>query len=274
MPIFLTPLKRLTLIFAASASLVACTSNPTKDVADVELPPPAIRSFALIRVLDPVEFTAENRGAPLHMLGFVGWAIQKNIDDNRENTLANVFAVNDFHPGKELSEALHRELTRRGYHFDYLVKVPRDPEDPLDIEYDKIQSDADAYLVVAIDEMGVYSGMTSTKFAPRLNVDVEVLGRRDEYQYFQQSIQYGVDAGELSDEEIPADGTIAYSSFGEALEHSDALVQDFRSAIEKIAASIARQLDERGVATAARMEKPVSEQSDALVSVTPPPTTR
>ena len=63
MAVFIPPLKRLILIFAATASLIACTSNPAKEVAEVEVPPPPIQSFALIRVLDPVEFTAENRGA-------------------------------------------------------------------------------------------------------------------------------------------------------------------------------------------------------------------
>ncbi|QID17274.1 hypothetical protein G3580_06205 [Nitrogeniibacter mangrovi] len=242
-------LRRLGAIAMCSIVMAACTSNPSKDVAEEEQPlsPAAIHKIALIRVLNPVELTAENRGGPLPLLGAVGWIAQRHINANRGQFLEQVFRNQAFLPGDELTNALLAELRDKGYSIEYLRTVPRDLEDPSDILFDAIQTDADAFLVVELDEMGIYSGVTSTKFMPRLNVDVELLGRIDQSEVFSQSIEYGVDADEHNDEEIPADPKYAYGSFGEAVEHQTDLIEGFRRGIGAIAASIVRQLRERGV---------------------------
>lgn len=231
---------------AVAFILSACASNPQKATTS-EAPQPTpveIHKVALIRALDPASLTAENRGSALSLLGFVGNQIQRNIERNRGNDLETLFDIRDFRPGKELSEAVLSELRTRGFDVEYLVSVPRQEDDVTEIDFAAIDSSADAFIQIQIDEMGLYSGMTSTKFHPRFNVDIEMLVDRGEEEVFAQSIEYGVDASELSDESIPADAKYAYGSFGDAFEHGDELIVAFRQGIALIARSIARQIDE------------------------------
>ena len=115
-------------------------------------------------------------------------------------------------------------------------------DDPTSIDYKNSAIAADKILIVTISNMGLYSSRLKTTFAPRLNVNFDLVDKRTEDSVFSQSIKYGADASKNSDDEITANPNYEFASFEEALNRVAELIEAYRDGINRMTKLIALQI--------------------------------
>ncbi len=144
-----------------------------------------------------------------------------------------------------MTAALVEQLTLAGYSVDLIKDGIRVEGEPNEIDLEKINTDAETILVVKFDGFGLFSGFRTTKFLPRVNIDFELLRKKDLSTIHSQSIDYGADASKANSEEIPSDTKYAYPSFEDALNRQTEVIESFRAGFQQISSQLAKQLREQ-----------------------------
>jgi hypothetical protein len=224
--------------------LSGCSSTPKVEEVTVKRSP--IAKIAIVEVTDPATLSVENRGGPLDLLALPGFVVTKKIQQERSAFLASALRNNSLKLGQEMSVALSEKLTAAGYVVEVLKDVKRMPDDPDEVDLEKITTDAEAILVAKFKTVGLYSGQFSTKFIPRLNTEVQLVARKDLSDLYSQSIHYGADARKVAEDQIPSDSKYSYASFGDAVERQSELVESLRDGVSKTAALVASQIRSNG----------------------------
>ncbi len=235
----------LATVLALAALLAGCANRPAQPVEAVVIRPVPVR-IALVPVVDPLQMTMQNRGSAWGFLALPGMMVQRTIEANRADAIGQTLRSQSLYLGSELTAALNAELTRLGYEVHVIQDVKRPKGDPSGIEYESLETSADAIVSARISGAGMYAGQFSTNYVPRLNVDIEVVTKSDQSELHSHSIYYGADASKRTDDQIPADARFAYASFDQIVERPDDVVEGFRTGVRQIAALAAQQLHRVG----------------------------
>lgn len=203
--------------------------------------------IALIPLTELPDLNVENRGSPLNLLALPGFLVQRQINKNRAQSLASVFQNNTVDLCKEMTVALQEQLRLAGFSTELITELVYLADDPGEIDYAHLNTDAEVVLLARFTHVGLYSGQFSRLFLPRLNFEGQLIWKKDQEDLFYDYVYYGADAGKPNDNEIPSDPKYAYASFGEAYERDAELVESYRIGIQKIAARFARQLQRKGL---------------------------
>lgn len=224
-----------------SSLLLGCTHDQSKpsDVVVVKRPP--VRKIALVTVLEP-SLLVENHGGVLGLFALPGYIAEKNIETNRGGDLKTGLRSRSLRFGAETTAALKEELQREGYEVTQISEVKRQPDDPTEIDFSSIKTDAQAILTAHYSDAGLFSGYLSTHFVPRLCLDVELLTPDGENELYSQDIEYGAYAKKRTEDEIPSDPKYAYGTFAEAMKNQPQVLESFRIGIHEIAALVAKQI--------------------------------
>lgn len=230
---------------SAMAFLAGCASKPAQPVEAVVVRPIPTR-IALVSVVAPPRMVIENRGSALGLFALPGLLAQRNMERTYADRLTQALRARSLNLGEEMTAALSAELTRLGYTVEVIRNARRPKDDPEGVEYDSIQTDADAIVTARYDGYGMYAGQFSTQYLPRLNVDIEVVRKSDQADLHAHSIYYGADASRSTDDQIPADARYAYGSFEQVMARPDEVAEGFRTGMRQIAALAAKQLHKVG----------------------------
>jgi hypothetical protein len=167
---------------------------------------PVIHRIALIPATNPLWYTFENAAPP------VGYPLQFWVNKIDSHSKARRFneAVDPSKAaiGDILTQAVEQYLREQGFEVQVIRDVVRTPNDPDNIDEEKITSsvDADAIVHVWVSEVGMYSGHYSTKYVPRVNLGGKVWVKNQEIaNLFSDEVDYGVDAKKGKPLEIVAD---------------------------------------------------------------------
>lgn len=236
----------LTAMVLLCCALVACSSRPKiEETPTVKRSP--ISKIAVVAIQDPARLSVDNRGGPLDLLALPGFLITKKIKEERSEVLASTLKNNSLKLGSEMSIALTEQLSGAGYVVELLKDVKRPADDPDEIDYEHLTTDAEAILIARYTDVGLYSGQFSNKFVPRLNLTIEVVAKKDQSDLYSQTIYYGADARKLSEDQIPSGPKYSYSSFDDAIEQQSGLVEGLRAGIQQIASQVAKQMRSQGI---------------------------
>lgn len=197
--------------------------------------------IALAPVLQPAKYSIENRGGALSLFPGGVWG-QKGIDAGRRAEFVEVLQAQKLDFGAEMTAALRAALTENGVRVVGLDEIKYVEDDPRSLDYPQLKSSANHVLNVNIDEVGLYSGRTTTSYLPRFNVTFGLVDRRTENVFYEPTIYYGVDARKNSEDQILADSQFIFESYEQAIARRDDLVAAFREGIRKVAALAARQV--------------------------------
>ena len=214
--------------------LTACAAH-TKTIAGK----PVIRRIAVIAASNPRWYTFENATPP------IGYPFQFWVNKLDSKSKAKIF--NDklnSQPatlGADLTEEVVTALRGYGFTVEILDGLKRPADDPDNIDYDKISSDADAILHLWISEVGLYSSHMSVDYIPRVNASGRLFVKGREDDVYGEEIDYGVDAKKGKDWAILPDPKFAYRSFDAVMSNID----DVRSAFATGAAEIGKRMSEQ-----------------------------
>lgn len=230
---------------ATVALLMGCASRPAQRLEAVVIRP-IPKKLALVPVVQPPSLTIENRGSALGVFALAGHLIQRDIEKKRSSEFTLLLRGHALNLGDEMTSALSDELVRLGYTVQVLSNVKRPKDDPEGIEYESIETDADAIVSARYFGSGLYAGQFSTNYVPRLNVEIEVVSMSDQSELHSHSIYYGVDARKSTEDQIPAGAKYAYASYEQVIASQREVVEGFRVGVRQIAALAVKQLQQVG----------------------------
>ena len=230
------PMRQLvTVVFLAS--LAACASKP----ASTEKP--VVRKIALIPATEPLQLTLENQNAvvflsPITSLGF-------QYDSKVKAKLFNEkMATQNLSLAPKLTTTVVDSLRSAGYQVEVLEGLARSADDPDDIDYEKIKTDAEVIVQLRVKEVGMFSSRFSNDYLPRVNVDGKLYIRSLDDSIYDETLYYGADAKEGKASAIIADRKFAYPTFEVLMSKPEEVRDVFENATLALARLLAKQLRE------------------------------
>jgi hypothetical protein len=143
--------------------------------------------------------------------------------------------------GDELTDKVAAALRSYGFTVEIMDGVARSADDPDNVDYDKVSSDADAILHLWISEVGLYSSRISLDYIPRVNAGAKLFVKGADDNIYDEDIYYGVDARKGKEWAIVPDAKFAYRSFDLVMTNID----DVRSAFSIGVLQISQRMSER-----------------------------
>lgn len=230
---------------------VSCASHSRLAPA----PMPVIHRIAIIPATNPLWYTFENAAPP------IGYPLQFWVNKIDSHSKARRFneAVD---PGKAaigdvLTQVVEQRLREQGFEVLVIRDLVRNPNDPDNIDEEKITPsvDADAVVHVWVSEVGMYSGQYSTKYVPRVNLGGKVWVKNPDIpNLFWDEVDYGVDAKKSKPLEILPDERYRWGSFDELMSHVEDVRSAYATGTQLAAARLADQISaSANAANAARL---------------------
>jgi hypothetical protein len=225
----LTVLLLLSLSTACATHSKPIASNP-------------IRSIAVIPATNPRWYSFENAAPP------IGYPLQFWVNKLASNSKAKRF--NDEldsqsnRLGTDFTDEVVTALRGYGFTVELLKDVPRPVNDPDNVDYDRISTDADAILQIPLSEVGLYSSHMSRNYIPRVNASGKLFVKGQDDNLYDEDICYGVDAKNGKNWAILPDTKFAYPSFEEVMTHADEIRSSFAIGALEIAKRMAEQISD------------------------------
>lgn len=232
-------------LFFIAISLSGCATKGQVD-QKAAIPSKPITSIALIPIRNPSQFQVDKRGGPLLFLP--GGRIWRELETSGKSSgfTRRMRELNVNNLGDELTARITENLEKRGYQVTVLnkTKIRFDPEDPGDVEYENIKTDADAILNIWIQEVGAFSILSSAVYRPQFNIGVELVrpGKEGE-EIYDDSIVYGAHASKASDNSIPSDPKFEYKDYDVLMARSEEVAESLRIGGAALAELVAANLE-------------------------------
>ena len=223
---------------AVLASLVACAAKPKYAGK------PVVTKIALIPATDPLTLTLQNQNGVVQTL-FPIAALGFHLDSKAKAKLFNErMASRPLALAPSVTTIVVEALRGAGYAVEVLDGLVRPADDPDDIDYEKIRTDAEAIVQVRVNEVGMFSSKLSPDYLPRVNVDGKLYIRSRADSIYDETLYYGVDAKEGKAWAIVSDKRYVYPSFEDVMSRIEELRAVFADATIALAHLLARQLQD------------------------------
>ncbi len=205
-----------------------------------------VKKIAIIPIKNPRHFEVDKRGGPLSLLP--GGKIWRELETSGKSSAftRRMRELGFTNIGEELTARVSEHLEKRGYQTTVLsgARIRIDPDDPGDIEYEKIATDADAILNVWIQEVGAFSVLSSLVYRPQLNLGVTLIGvGPDGEEFYDETIVYGAHAGSPDQDEIPSDKKFEYKDYDALMARAPEAVESLQIGVAALAELIAINLE-------------------------------
>jgi hypothetical protein len=174
-------------------------------------------------------------------LGGLGYKLNSK---SKAKAFNKAFLSQQSNLGTDFTEEVAAALRAAGFTVEILEGVKRAADDPDNIDYDRISSDADAILHLWISEVGLYSSTLSNNYIPRVNASGKLFVKGREENVYEEEIDYGVDAKKGKKWAIVSDPKFAYPSFDAVMSNLEDIRTSFGMGILEISKRMAEQINE------------------------------
>lgn len=217
--------------------LAGCASRPENAV-----PQPPVRRIAVISVAAPRTLELDRSGVLASLAGGVGTLVDRlDIHDKAKQFDMRMEQIKG-ELGDATTVAMVKELKAVGFDAFVFSDFQRSAEDPDDIDYAKLRTDADAILHVWIGEVGMYAAMASD-YVPRLNVTVKLISSGNQSELYSDYLYYGADAKKKKKYwAVPSDPKYAYPHFADLLNRPDNVAESLHAGADALGRRIAEEL--------------------------------
>jgi hypothetical protein len=228
-------LKIATTLLALVLS-TACATHPKTAATR-----PVIKRIAVISASDPRWYTFENAAPPVGGYPFQYW-VNKLDSKSKAKLFNDKVNAQSAALGTDLTEQVVASLRDRGFTVQILDGVTRPADDPDNIDYDKVSTDADAILHLWISEVGLYSSGYSRNYIPRVNASGKLFVRGQEDNVYDEDLCYGVDAKKGKEWAILPDAKYTYPSFDAVMTRIEEVRASFADGTREISTRMSGQI--------------------------------
>ncbi len=234
-----------TMIALLIFSLMTACASHSKIIAAQ----PVIRRIAIIPASNPAWYSFDNAAPPLGGYPFQFW-VNKFDSKGKARLFNEKLNSPPISLGSDFTEEVAAALRGYGFTVEILQGIARPADDPDNVDYEKIHTDADAILQLSILEVGVYSSGYSLNYIPRVNASGNLWVNGQEDSLYSDEIYYGVDAKKGKKWAILPDPKFAYRTFEAVMSN----LEEVRSAFATGTIEISKVMSER-LSNAARYSK-------------------
>lgn len=224
------------LVMLVLVSISACGSKPR-----VAEPKPVVKSIAIIPALSPASYSVDGRLVMDSVNTRLGILFMDPKRGEKEKIFAQRLPDARLSLGPQLTNAVAQGLRDLGYRVEILQNVPRYPEDPDDVDYDKLSYTEDAVLHVYFRLAGIHSRPAGRNYVPHLNPGGRLMAKGYSKVLYRDTVYYGYEADPTDPAtSIVADTKYRYADFDAVLGGLDSLrtaYQEGASAAGKLLAT-------------------------------------
>jgi hypothetical protein len=228
---------RVVAVLSILALMSACATHP-KTIASR---PTAIKRIAIIPASNPKLYSFENAAPPIGGYPFQYW-VNKVDSKSKAKIFNDRLNSKPSNLGDEFTEEVATALRGHGFTVEILEGLTRPADDPDNVDYDKIKSNADAMLHVWISEVGLYSSGFSLDYIPRVNAGGKLFVKGQEDNIYSENIYYGVDARKGKEWAIVPHAKYAYRSFDLVIANIDELRSAYATGVLEISKRMSDQI--------------------------------
>jgi hypothetical protein len=229
-------LKAMT-AFCTLALMAACATH-SKSVAKA---PTVIKRIAIVAASNPKSYSFQNAAPPIGGYPFQYW-VNKADSKSKGRTFNERLNSQPAHLGDDLTQEVATALRGHGFTVEILEGLARPADDPDNVDYDKITSNADAILHLWISEVGLYSSGFSLDYIPRVNAGAKLFVQGQEDNIYSEDIYYGVDARKGKEWAIVPDAKYAYRSFELVMSNIDEVRSAYAAGVLEISQRMSEQI--------------------------------
>lgn len=226
-------MNRVISVFLLLVLSTGCATRP-KPIAGKP-----IRSIAVIAATNPRWYSFENAAPPVGY-PFQFW-VNKLDSKSKAKRFNDALGSQSNRLGADFTDEVVAALRGYGFTVEVLDGVARPANDPDNVDYGKISTNADAILHISLSEVGLYSSHMSLEYIPRVNASGRLFVKGQDDTLYDEDICYGVDAKKDRTWAILPDPQFAYPSFEAVMSHAD----EIRSAFSIGALEIAKRMSEQ-----------------------------
>lgn len=229
---------RLCCVFAAVFLLASCASGPKAVVSK-----PVVRTIAVIPATTPMHYTVDGRSIFDKVAFPLGALRQDSERGEKEQQFAKRMPAPGFTPGEQFTAVVTQGLRELGYRVEVLDNLPRDPEDPDDVDVAKLLPRADAVLHLYFREIGVHSRPVRRNYVPRLVAAGRMKAGNYPKDLYYNIMYYGYDADPGDPwTSFVADAKYRYPEFDDVLKNLDQLRGAYTGAVQAMGGRMATQI--------------------------------
>jgi len=228
---------RAVAVLSILALMSACATHPKTTASR----PAAIKRIAIIPASNPKVYSFENAAPPIGGYPFQYW-VNKADSKSKAKIFNSSLTSQPAYLGDDLTEEVAAALRSHGFTVQILQGLPRPAEDPDNVDYDKVSSDADAILHVWISEVGLYSSGFSLDYIPRVNAGGKLFIKGQDDNIYNEDVYYGVDAKKGKEWAIIPDAKYAYRSFDLVMANIDELRLAYATGVHEIGKRMSEQI--------------------------------
>jgi hypothetical protein len=206
----------------------------------------SIKKIAVLPVTEPREMRVVNLGGVGGSFGLLGMAIDAAEQERKTGEFMRVMTGQQVTVGKHLTRTIEAELKKQGYVVTVLssrygVIDPGAPADE-EVDYSRIDTDADAILHVWFGAVGYISPPTSMDYTPQMWAAARLVHAKIKSQLYFQSFAYqNINATAEAIHDITPPG-YAYRDFDLLMARSSEAAQGLKTGAGEIGARIANDL--------------------------------
>jgi hypothetical protein len=224
-------------VFSILALMSACATHPKTTASR----PTAIKRIAIIPASNPKLYSFENAAPPIGGYPFQYW-VNKADSKSKAKIFNDRLNSKPANLGDEFTAEVAAALRGHGFTVEILEGLSRPADDPDNVDYDKVTSNADAILHVWISEVGLYSSGFSLDYIPRVNAGGKLFVKGQEDNIYSEDIYYGVDARKGKQWAIVPDAKYAYRSFELVMSNIDELRSAYATGVLEISKRMSDQI--------------------------------
>ena len=159
----------------ATTLLVGCV-GPVAKIDAVPERLAAVKSIAVVRVPEPKTYTVWNMGHPGMAFGLVGGLIAAADQSNKQDTLSKAYQQQGTAVNQTLISKVSARLKEEGYEVTEQDGPWVEKDNAYTLPFDKIETHADAVLVVSPTIVGFVSPPQEGSYLPTITSVVTLLG--------------------------------------------------------------------------------------------------
>ena len=234
-------MHRKLLSFVPVLLIVAFSGCASKKPPVVAAERPVVRRIAVVPATEPTSLSFENRSSVLFLSPIVGMGVALDSKDKSRRFNQDP-RTRHFDLASRFTAPVVNALREAGYEVAVLDGIARPADDLDDVDLDKVAPDADAVLQLRVRAAGLYAGLLSNDYLPRVNVDGHLQVRASEDDFYDEHLYYGVEPRPSAKVDIPPDPRHAYPTFDAVMARMDEVGTALQTGADALGRLMAKQL--------------------------------
>lgn len=247
-------IKKQSLTAAIALFLAFCVST-TSSASEKKIDWNGIKTFTVLETAEPDAFKMRNLTPAVALMLVPGIFANGYRNDRMSQKLTHLIKEKPLGMADAIRQQVTRSLSGAGLTEVPPPKIQIDPKEPNDVDYAKLEVQADAIIHVYFDSVGVESPTFSTMYRPHIEATICVVVRSvDADCSFSEDGTYGTRKDDIKKAEIASMETEQWASEEVVYEQIDAIRDALRSGSGLL-----------GVALANRVREPLGKPAQTIV---------